>query len=170
MTVAAAQTLPSDTVQRPLLLLIAFVVAIGTLFVQGGTLPWVVHRLGLGGAADGDGDERDALMQVMNRAVADVLEDENLRRADGSEFNPAVLGKIRARVARRTAEGAEIVPREISAQIFELQIRVIQAQREALLEARSLGTFDSSELSAALAVLDANEISARLTAGPDGPE
>ncbi|WP_029251668.1 cation:proton antiporter [Paraoerskovia marina] len=170
VTVAAAQTLPSDTVQRPLLLLIAFAVAISTLFVQGGTLPWVVHRLGLGGAADGDGDERDALMQVMNRAVADVLEDENLRRADGSEFNPAVLGKIRARVARRTAEGAEIVPREISAQIFELQIRVIQAQREALLEARSLGTFDSSGLSAALAVLDANEISARLTAGPDGPE
>lgn len=167
VTVAAAQTLPADTPQRPLLLLIAYFVAIGTLFVQGGTLPWVVTRLGLGGAVTRDAGERAALFAAMNTAVARVLNDENLRRSDGSEYNPKVLQKVQARSARLSAEGAEAIPRGLAGQILELQIRLIQAQREALLDARSLGTFDSAALSAALAVLDANEISARLTAGTD---
>ncbi|MDA0180356.1 sodium:proton antiporter [Solirubrobacter phytolaccae] len=42
VTLAAAQTLPEDTPQRSLLILIAFLVAAGSLILQGGTLPRVV--------------------------------------------------------------------------------------------------------------------------------
>ena len=42
VTLAAAQTLPEDTPQRSLLILIAFLVAAGSLVIQGGTLPRVV--------------------------------------------------------------------------------------------------------------------------------
>jgi CPA1 family monovalent cation:H+ antiporter len=42
VTLAAAQTLPEDTPQRSLLILIAFLVATGSLLLQGGTLPRVV--------------------------------------------------------------------------------------------------------------------------------
>ncbi len=50
VTLAAAQSLPADTPQRSLLVLIAFVVAAGTLMVQGSTLGWLVRLLGLTGA------------------------------------------------------------------------------------------------------------------------
>jgi monovalent cation/hydrogen antiporter len=46
VTLAAAQTLPADFPQRSLLILVAFGVAAGSLLVQGGTLSWVVRRLG----------------------------------------------------------------------------------------------------------------------------
>lgn len=42
VTLAAAQTLPEDAPQRSLLVLIAFLVATGSLLLQGGTLPRVV--------------------------------------------------------------------------------------------------------------------------------
>ena len=45
VTLAAAQTLPEDTPQRALLVLIAFLVAAGSLVLQGGTLPWVVRTV-----------------------------------------------------------------------------------------------------------------------------
>src|SRR6478736_9639231 len=69
VTLAAAQTLPYDTPQRSLLVLIAFVVAAGSLVVQGGTLPWVVRRLGLGSSGPADNDpERAELLQAMSQA------------------------------------------------------------------------------------------------------
>ena len=43
VTLAAAQTLPEDTPQRSLLVLIAFLVAAGSLIIQGRTLPRVVR-------------------------------------------------------------------------------------------------------------------------------
>jgi NhaP-type Na+/H+ or K+/H+ antiporter len=49
VTLAAAQSLPADTPQRSLLVLIAFVVAAGTLMVQGGTLGWLVRAAVRGG-------------------------------------------------------------------------------------------------------------------------
>ncbi|MGJ6980833.1 cation:proton antiporter [Aestuariimicrobium soli] len=42
VTVAAAQTLPDDTPQRSVLVLIAFAVATGSLLVQGGTVGWLL--------------------------------------------------------------------------------------------------------------------------------
>ncbi|MQA32408.1 cation:proton antiporter [Modestobacter roseus] len=60
VTVAAAQTLPQDTPARSLLVLVAFLVATGSLLLQGGSLPAVVARLGAGRGAAGDGDEAEA--------------------------------------------------------------------------------------------------------------
>ena len=45
ITLAAAQTLPEQTPARPLLLLVAVAVAVGSLLLQGLTLPWLVGRL-----------------------------------------------------------------------------------------------------------------------------
>ena len=45
VTLAAAQSLPSDLPYRPQLVLVAFTVAIVTLVVQGASLPWVIDRL-----------------------------------------------------------------------------------------------------------------------------
>lgn len=47
VSLAAAQTLPMDTPYRSLLLVCTIVVIIGTLVVQGLSLPWVINRLGV---------------------------------------------------------------------------------------------------------------------------
>jgi CPA1 family monovalent cation:H+ antiporter len=44
ITLAAAQTLPQDTPDRSLVIFIAFLVAAGSLIIQGATLPWLVLR------------------------------------------------------------------------------------------------------------------------------
>ena len=44
---AAAQLLPEDLADRDVLLLAAFTVVVGSLLVQGATLPWLVRRIGL---------------------------------------------------------------------------------------------------------------------------
>ncbi|WP_166997940.1 cation:proton antiporter [Paramicrobacterium fandaimingii] len=45
VTLAAAQTLPADTPHRSILILVAFIVAVGSLLLQGGSLGWVVRRV-----------------------------------------------------------------------------------------------------------------------------
>ena len=47
VTLAAAQLLPEDLPEREVLLLAAFTVVVGSLLVQGSTLPWLVRRVGL---------------------------------------------------------------------------------------------------------------------------
>jgi len=165
VTVAAALTLPHNTPQRPLLVLIAFTAAAGSLLVQGGTLPWVVRRLGVGGAEQEEGDERSALMSALADAAAGVVDDPELRRSDGSAYHPRVLERARRQARMEQAEELQEKSRLINAQVLELRLAIIAAQRAALLEARSIGTFSSAALTSALDVLDADQISAELKGG-----
>lgn len=48
------------------------------------------------------------------------------------------------------------------------RLDVIDAQRQALLDARDDGLFDARMLGSALAALDADQISLELKGGPDG--
>ena len=89
VTLAAAQSLESGTPHRSLLILIAFIVAAGTLIVQGGTLPWLANRLGV---AHHDPLEREedrvALRTELVRAAATRLDDPTLTQPDGSAYRP----------------------------------------------------------------------------------
>ena len=68
VTVAAAQTLPPETPGRSLLVLVAFLVAVGSLLLQGGTLGRLVRR----GVAQHlrDGLLLRALMRVLDWTLA----------------------------------------------------------------------------------------------------
>ncbi|MTD13992.1 sodium:proton antiporter [Nakamurella sp. YIM 132087] len=75
VTLAAAQTLPEDTPQRPFLVLIAFMVATGSLLVQGGTLGWVVGRLRQDADADSRAEtdrQRGEVVDLLRRVAGDV--------------------------------------------------------------------------------------------------
>lgn len=70
VSLAAAQTLPSDTPGRPTLLLVAFALAGGSLFIQGLTLPVVVRWLSRPATDEdrqGDADERNRLFDLMRQ-------------------------------------------------------------------------------------------------------
>ena len=75
VTLAAAQSLPRSTPYYEQLVLIAFTVAITTLLVQGGTLPFVIRLTGIRGS-DRVADRRElaALLEEMSTAGVAVLD------------------------------------------------------------------------------------------------
>ncbi|GMA24074.1 hypothetical protein GCM10025864_18330 [Luteimicrobium album] len=177
VTLAAAQTLPeavtgNDDYHRALLVLIAFIVAAGSLFLQGGTLGWVVRRLDLAGD-DGSSarTERQQLVAELAGKAADECSRDDLVRADGSPYDPDVVALVRRESVRIVDEnGFDLVPGTENTrydQYRELRIRVIQAQRDELLRIRDVGTYSADALGSVLEVLDADEIGLELRGSHD---
>jgi len=135
VTVAAAQTLPLDTPQRSVLVLIAFAVAALSLLVQGGTLGTLLRYL---------------TPPVDQSLVASQTDDERRRIFDLLKASASSV------VAPPAFDG------EPTAAMFETtkahRLAVIKAQRSALLDARDNGTFDADVLEGILANLDASQI------------
>jgi NhaP-type Na+/H+ or K+/H+ antiporter len=139
VTVAAAQTLPDDTPQRPVLVLIAFAVAALSLLVQGGTIGPLLKLISpkgdLAALEEQAVAERDRIIEIM-RTSADALP------------------------APPRPEGDPTPEYLVVAQSHYLA--VLTAQRSALLDARDNGTFDADVLADALANLDAAQIAVEM--------
>jgi CPA1 family monovalent cation:H+ antiporter len=76
VTLAAAQTLPADTPNRSLLVLVAFVVAAASLILQGGTLARVVRWLRPAGVdAAAQHAERAAILDLLGEVARNVREE-----------------------------------------------------------------------------------------------
>ncbi|MDQ0425660.1 MULTISPECIES: cation:proton antiporter [Cellulomonas] len=164
VTLAAAQSLPSDTPQRSLLVLVAFVVAAGTLLVQGGTLPWLTRRLGLTARDDDDAEQLTALRTELRRAAVQRLDDPGLAQPDGTPYPSATVERARRRLAAIDA-AVEADDEQHAAQRASdqrLMVTLLGAQRAELLHLRDLGTYPSSTLDRALAELDAVQIGVEL--------
>jgi CPA1 family monovalent cation:H+ antiporter len=161
ITLAAAQSLPLETPHRSLLVLTAFVVAAGTLIVQGFTLSPLVKLLKVTGR---DPQADDELMgrlrgELAAAALAD-LERGTLRRPDGTQFSAEVIAE-----SRKLLETAIDPDEELSEQAEELaylRLEVIEAQRAELLRIRNQGTYPSELLDTKLAQLDADQIGIEL--------
>lgn len=137
ITLAAAQTLPDNAPQRQLLILIAFAVAAGSLLIQGSTLSTVVAWI------KPRTPDYEALAEDRARiltVLADVEE-----RTRGNEED----GDAQSKTASKRVD-----------------LAVISAQRDALLDARDDGAFDAETLDGALANLDAEQIGIELKGGP----
>lgn len=143
VTVAAAQSLPDDTPQRSVLVLIAFAVAALSLLLQGGTIGLLVRRLT-------PQQDPAALEALATEERAGLIE---LMRSAG-EAIPAPA-----------ATEGPATPESMSAQM-RYRLDVLKAQRTALLDARDNGTFDAGALADALANLDAAQIAIEMRTGP----
>ena len=171
VTVAAAQTLPANTPQRSLLILVAFFVAGGSLLIQGGTLRPLVRRLGLTGNVT-DRSEIESLISTMQVAGEKFLDSAELRRADGSTYDADLVDRMKGRTQSRAdlrpaADDPEGIDR--ANQMLELRIAVLDAERRRLLEIRRAGTAPSEVLSELLNVLDADQISLEMRRREPGP-
>lgn len=154
ITLAAAQTLPEDTPYRAELILMAFVVAVATLLLQGSTLPIVIRWVKI----PGDDPDRlrtqyDELLDELVSAAEDVLADSD---------TPDTAARVRADglVGRRDARmRAQLDPDNDSRreEYLALRLKTLAAEREALLAARSYGAYSSSTLLAAQRMLDVEE-------------
>ncbi len=164
VTLAAAQSLPVDVPHRSLLILIAFVVAAGTLLVQGGTLSAVASRLGLDGrGASDDREQRIALQAEIHQAALDRL-DGGLTRADGSPYSPEVVEVVRNAMTMAAPGGdpEEDGTLEQQAETLALRLDLIEAERRALLGLREVGSYPSALLDDQLRRLDADQLGLQL--------
>ena len=73
VTLAAAQTLPTSAPNRSFLLLIAILVAAGSLVIQGLTLPWVVKVVRPSMEGPADEEERGELIRLLITAAKEVI-------------------------------------------------------------------------------------------------
>lgn len=160
VTLAAAQTLPRETPERPTLILVAFLVAAGSLLVQGLTLPWLVRVLGLQGSGESlvTTEEKDQLNAELRDAAADAISSADLRHEDGTPFSPELI----AHVGMMYSEPPDSDMSMLSRERVELRLALIAAMRVRLREVSSGGEYSTPALRHALAMLDADELSLRL--------
>ncbi|MFT4220229.1 MAG: sodium:proton antiporter [Microbacterium sp.] len=158
VTLAAAQTLPRDTDGRPLLVWVAFMVALLSLMLQGFTLPWLVRRLGLAGSDDDEEslDERTRLDDELRLAAASALLSPGLVSRDGEPFDDELTARMGTRLSKRPDDD------DAERDALELRLCAIAAMRTRLRELSSDGTYSTGALRRALAELDADQLSVEL--------
>ncbi len=157
VTLAAAFVIPEEAPHREILLLIAFTVVAGTLFLQGLTLPWFARRLNVP-APDPAADAlaRATLLQQASKA--------GLAKLDEFEHDDphGVHDLIRQRIDQRNFAAWErlgtVADVEAPSELYSrVRIAMIGAERERVLEIRSAGTVPSDVVADVLAMLDVEE-------------
>ena len=159
VTLAAAFLLPADTPQRPTLVFIALVVTVGTLLIQGLSLPVLARALDVHGP-----DPREDALQsasVLQRAVAKG--NEELDRLAGPDTPTEALEQLRLGGRRRTHLAWERLgvtheeapsPNEV---YRRLRRGMLQAERAEVLRLRDSGTVDHEVLADVMRTLDLEE-------------
>ncbi|QZT61170.1 cation:proton antiporter [Mycolicibacterium austroafricanum] len=174
VTLAAAAAIPATTAagapfpERATIQAIAFVVSVGTLLLQGWTLPLLIRRLKLSADADQayTSAETQKAEQVVHAAADEVLAEFRANPPDG--LDPRVLAEIGGIVARHSQDADEMPDPEaptLRAEVFgQLYRDVLAAQRVALIDERDAGRIDEEAVRAMLVRLDLQEagVSARL--------
>ena len=157
VTLAAAFVIPVETEHREVLLLIAFTVAAGTLLIQGLTLPWFVRRLRVPGPDPrGDALARASLFQEASTAGFKRLRELELNDPHG------VVKQLKQRVEERNfaawerldTTADEETPSEVYARV---RLAMLEAERERVLEVRSMGRVPAEVVADVLARLDVEE-------------
>jgi CPA1 family monovalent cation:H+ antiporter len=159
VTLAAAQTLPADTDQRPLLIFVAFMVAIVSLLLQGFTLPALVRVLRIPAAPTGPTpEEQQRLDGELRAAAVTALDDPAFARRDGGAFSAELMEKMGARMTEPPDDAATAFANEL----LELRLALIERMRLRLIEVGRTGSFSTAALRHALAELDADQLSLEL--------
>ena len=159
VTLAAAQSLPADLPYRSQLVLVAFTVAIVTLVLQGGTLPYLIRLLGISGTSEQETRRELALLTAeIGDAVRELLDDPELRRENGGAFDPEIVAQVRISRLSIGESLSAVDDWEAGAtplqQQQELRRRVFEAEQAALIDARASGTYSSHIIQAAQQMID----------------
>jgi CPA1 family monovalent cation:H+ antiporter len=165
VTLAAAQSLPDEIAYRPQLILIAFIVAVATLLLQGATLPALIRALRISGVDEAE-DQRQlaSLLDDLSFHGLAVLDDPASVLEDASDIDPEILERVRqtsflraeAAWERGHSEGLpiEATPHRL---FRRLRLAVVEAEREHLLELRRQGVYPPRIEERAQALLDLEE-------------
>ena len=155
VTLAAVFLLPEDTPEREVLVLMAFVVTVGTLLIQGLTIPAFVRWL----KVPGPDVQEDHLQEA---TVLQSVTDAGMAYLDAEVHDgvsDAVMHRLRERAIDRTNAvwerlGGSETP---SAQYTRIRSEMIKRERDELLRIRKLGTVDQTVLAQVMNALDVEE-------------
>jgi CPA1 family monovalent cation:H+ antiporter len=160
VTLAAAFALPVHTPRRGLLLLVAFTVVVGTLLIQGLSLPALMRRLGLRGPDRAE----DALRQAALLSEVVSAGQRLLDRVRADEGVPDdVADQLRARSVRRSDTAWERLGRSDeeyeppTAMYTRVRLQMLAEERSVILRARDAGRYDEEVLRSVLTMLDVEE-------------
>ena len=174
VTLAAAAAIPLTTASgdpfphRALIQAVAFVVAVGTLLLQGSTLPTMIRRLNVSTPDGNDLYQREHLKaeRIVHDAADEVLSAFGANPPAGLDIR--ALAEIRETIARHSQD-ADHMPdpdeHTLRAEVFSALYRdVLVAQRAALIAERDAGSVDDEAVRAMLGRLDLQEagVTARL--------
>ncbi len=156
VSLAAVFLLPEETPLREALVLIAFIVVVGTLLLNGLTLPWMVRRLGLSGPdpAEDHLQEAGVLQRASTRGVQ-ALED-----ALTGDEPEQVVQRLRQRSLERAESAWERLgntaepPSRVYARLREV---MLDAERAEVVRIRDEGLVAHDVLRDVMLVLDLEE-------------
>lgn len=161
VTLAAAQTLPVNTPERDLLVFVAFLVAAGSLLLQGLTLPVLVRllRLSPDASAANAGEGDTGLIAADLRAAAmTAIEERAVRRADASPFPEEAFEIPRSRFF----DALEPSDDGVTPDALEFELALVKLMRRRLRVLSASGQYSTSAAQYMLDELDAYEISLKL--------
>jgi monovalent cation/hydrogen antiporter len=174
VTLAAAQSIPDDgsIPYRSQLVLIAFIVAVVSLLLQGSTLPALIRALRISGVNEAEDQKQlAALLEELSYHGLAVLDDPGATLDGTGDVDPEVIERVREASYLR-AEAAwersrsEDLPLEATPhRLFRrLRLAVVEAEREHLLELRRQGVYPPRIEEQAQALLDLEETRLRPSA------
>ncbi|MFT3714425.1 MAG: sodium:proton antiporter [Gordonia sp. (in: high G+C Gram-positive bacteria)] len=145
VTVAAAQTLPDDAPYRSALILIAYTVAAASLLIQGGTIGPLLNKL------------------TPTPSPEDLAEQQAQEDAEVAKVHKLLRDAATSVPAPQLDDDTPRMEQFIASK--QHRIDVIEAQRNALLDARDDGLIDADILKEELVGLDAGQIAMELRGG-----
>lgn len=166
VTLAAVLVLPPETPHREVLVMIALVVAAGTLAVQGSTLPLLVRRLGL----RGPDPAQDLLVRARVQHDASMAGIARLEAELTGEEPEELVERLRQHSLERSNRtwealgGGEVTPSQTYAR---LRTHMLEAERASVLAARDTGRAPDDVLRQVLRTLDVEEAILVRVAGTD---
>jgi hypothetical protein len=156
VTLAAAFVIPTGTLHREVLLLIAFTVTAGTLFLQGLTLPWVARRLRVP-SPDPGADALSRANLIHQASLAGLAKLEELDEDDPHAVTEIIRDRVRRRdnaAWERIGANQDETPNEIYNRRRQM---MIDAERGRVLEIRDTGNVASEVVNEVLGMLDVEE-------------
>jgi CPA1 family monovalent cation:H+ antiporter len=157
VTLAAAFVIPEDAPHREVLLLVAFTVVAGTLFLQGLTLPLLTRLLRV--PAPDPAEDALARATLLQQAA-----DAGFEKLEELEYDDhhGVVAQIRARLDQRTFAAweqlATTVDEETPSELYaRIRGEMIEAERAKVLLVRSKGNVPSEVVTQVLGMLDIEE-------------
>ena len=157
VTLAAAFIIPEETEHREILLLIAFTVVAGTLFLQGLTLPVLARRLKVPSPDPmDDALARATLLQQASKSGFHALDEMEYDDTQG------VCDLIKQRIEQRNFAAWErlgtTAETETPSELYSrIRLGMIEAERKRVLEIRSTGNVASEVVAEVLSMLDVEE-------------
>jgi CPA1 family monovalent cation:H+ antiporter len=165
VSLAAALAIPLTTdaggpfPDRDLILFLTFAVIFATLVVQGLTLPWVIHKLGVTDDGDGESEELKARIVATRAALdrLDVLAEEDWTRDETIERMRALYDYRQRRFYARAGKIEDDGYEDRSLAYQQMVVSVLAAERDALVQLRNEGMISNEVMNRLLYDFDLEE-------------